>query len=144
MSSLFGSSLQIVNVGLQSFIDPVASTGARAVQVDWTPPAGGNRVAGWCLAQLLNHPAVESANEKAYAALLDAQPVLTGVGTARDELKLSGRMVLHAGPPIAWAEMCGPMRITTGPWARWPGSSARRCRCGSWRTRPAATAPSPT
>lgn len=143
MSSLFGSSLQIVNVGLQSFTDPVASSGGKAVQVDWTPPAGGNRVAGWCLAQLLNHPAVESANEKAYAALLDAQPVLTGVGTARDELQLSGRTILHAGPPIEWAEMCGPMRgavigaILFEGWAAEPESAQRLAQDGSIRLEPA-------
>jgi hypothetical protein len=142
MSTLFGSHLQVVNVGLQSFLDPVVASGGRAVQVDWTPPAGGNRAAGWCLAQLLSHPAVESANEKAYAALLDAQPVLTGVGTARDELKLRGRMILHAGPPIEWAEMCGPMRgavvgaILYEGWAA-DHESAQRLAQGAIRLEPA-------
>jgi hypothetical protein len=111
MGTLFGSSLQIINVGLQSFTDSIATAGGKAVQVDWTPPAGGNRAAGWCLAQLLNHPEVEAANEKAYAAFLNAQPVLVGVGTARDQLPgMSEQLVLHAGPPIAWRDMCGPMR----------------------------------
>jgi hypothetical protein len=111
MSTLFGSSLQIINVGLQSFTDSITSAGGKALQVDWTPPAGGNRAAGWCLAQLLNHPAVESANEKAYAAFLNAQPVLIGVGIACEQLPGMGeRMILHAGPPIPWQDMCGPMR----------------------------------
>jgi FdrA protein len=36
-----------VNVGLESFYDSLASQGARAVQVEWKPPAGGNeRLAG--------------------------------------------------------------------------------------------------
>jgi FdrA protein len=36
-----------VNVGLESFYDSLASQGARAVQVEWKPPAGGNeRMAG--------------------------------------------------------------------------------------------------
>ncbi|HEX7952979.1 MAG TPA: hypothetical protein VF523_07940, partial [Burkholderiales bacterium] len=102
MSTLFREGQSIINVGLQSFTDAIAQAGGKAVQLDWTPPAGGNRVAGWCLAQLLNRPEVERANETAYAAFLGAQPVLVGIGTARSELPGMGeRMILHAGPPIA-------------------------------------------
>jgi FdrA protein len=34
--------LAAVNVGLESFYDSLFSQGARAVQVEWKPPAGGN------------------------------------------------------------------------------------------------------
>ncbi len=111
MNSLFHEKRPLINVGLQSFADSIAAAGGQAAQLDWTPPAGGNRAAGWCLAQLLNHPALEAANEKAYAAFLAAQPVLAGVGAAREHLPGMGeRMLLHAGPPIAWKEMCAPMQ----------------------------------
>lgn len=111
MSTLFREDKRIINVGLQSFADSIVSAGGKSVQVDWTPPAGGNRAAGWSLAQLHNHPAVERANEKAYAAFLAAQPVLTGIGVASAQLPgMHGRMILHAGPPIAWPDMCGPMQ----------------------------------
>jgi hypothetical protein len=63
------------------------------------------------LARLVGDPQVEQANEKAYAAYLGAQPVLVGVGVARELLPdLQGRHIAHAGPPIAWEEMCGPMQ----------------------------------
>ena len=111
MSTLFREGQRIINVGLQSFADSIEAAGGKSAQVDWTPPAGGNRAAGWSLAQLLNHPQVESANEKAYAIFLAAQPVLAGIGVARTHLPGMGeRMILHAGPPIAWQEMCGPMQ----------------------------------
>ena len=111
MSTLFREGQRIINVGLQSFADSIEAAGGKSAQVDWTPPAGGNRAAGWSLAQLLNHPQVESANEKAYAIFLAAQPVLAGIGVARTHLPDMGeRMILHAGPPIAWSEMCGPMQ----------------------------------
>ena len=111
MNKLFQESQPLINVGLQSFADSIVAAGGKAVQLDWTPPAGGNRAAGWCLAQLLNHPSLEAANEKAYAAFLAAQPVLAGVGVAREHLPdMDDRMILHAGPPIAWTEMCGPMQ----------------------------------
>jgi len=39
--------LAAVNVGLESFYDSLLAQGARAVQVEWKPPAGGNeRLAG--------------------------------------------------------------------------------------------------
>jgi hypothetical protein len=42
---------------------------------------------------------------------LGAQPKLTGIGVAREALPGMGeRMILHAGPPIEWRRMCGPMR----------------------------------
>ncbi len=111
MSNLFHDGEAIVNVGLASFADSIGRAGGKAVQVDWSPPAGGDRAAGWNLAQLVNHPAVESANQSAYARYLSAQPVLTGVGMARAAVPgLGERMLLHAGPPIAWEEMCGPMQ----------------------------------
>src|SRR4051794_18457607 len=111
MSTLFDRGQGIVNVGLRSFADTIAQAGAEAVQVDWQPPAGGDRALGMQLASLINHPVVEAANRRAYAAYLEAQPVVTGVAQAAKVLPgVSGRLLLHAGPPIAFDQMCGPMR----------------------------------
>lgn len=111
MNKLFQEDRPLINIGLQSFADSIVAAGGKAVHLDWTPPAGGNRAAGWCLAQLLNHPSLEAANEKAYATFLAAQPILVGAGAAGEHLPGMGdRMILHAGPPIAWEEMCGPMQ----------------------------------
>lgn len=144
MSTLFREGNAIVNVGLQSFADSIVQAHGKAIQVDWTPPAGGNRVAGWCVAQLLNHPQVEGANERAYAAYLEAQPVLSGVGAARAHLPgMDDRTILHAGPPIAWQEMCGPMRgaivgaILFEGWAADPESAERMAGSAAIRLEPA-------
>jgi hypothetical protein len=111
LSKLFQEGQAIINVGLASFADSIVRAGGQAIQVDWTPPAGGDRAAGWSLAQLVNHPAVEDANKTAYTSYVSAQPVLAGIGIAREEVPgLKGRMILHAGPPIGWQEMCGPMQ----------------------------------
>jgi len=41
----------------------------------------------------------------------EADPVLVDVRKAADVIPRLGRhMILHAGPPIAWSEMCGPLR----------------------------------
>lgn len=41
-----------INVGLESFYDSIKDQGARAVQVDWRPPAGGNEQLMAVLAKL--------------------------------------------------------------------------------------------
>ena len=111
--TLFKDSLTVVNVGLQAFGDNVVAAGGQCVALDWQPPAQGDREGGWALARLLNHPAVELANAVALARFIDAQPVLIDIASARDVLPgMAGkrRLILHSGPPIEWASMCGPMR----------------------------------
>lgn len=103
----------VVSVGLDRFDAGVAGAGAPVVHVAWRPPAGGDPVAGRALAALVGVPAVEEANAVAFARYLGADPVLVGVGRAGDLVPALGageRRLLHAGPPIAWAEMCGPMQ----------------------------------
>ncbi|MEO8628044.1 MAG: DUF1116 domain-containing protein [Betaproteobacteria bacterium] len=111
MSKLFESGHAIINVGLLAFRDAIAQAGGSVVQVEWAPPAGGDRATGWDLARLTGHPAVERANALAYANYLAAQPMLIDVDLARNQIAvLRERVLLHAGPPIAWAETCGPMQ----------------------------------
>jgi len=67
--------------------------------------------AGWAVAELVRHPTVESANQIAYSNYLAAQPALVGIGVAGAQVPgLRERMILHAGPPISWNEMCGAMQ----------------------------------
>jgi hypothetical protein len=54
---------------------------------------------------------IEEANEQALARILEGEPKLLDIVPARELLPdLRERMVLHAGPPITWDKMCGPMR----------------------------------
>jgi len=111
MSRLFGEPLEVVNVGLASFADTIRATGTPVVDLDWRPPGEGDAADARTLAGLVNHPGVEAANETAFARYLAAQPVLEGVGVARETVPGMGeRTILHSGPPIAWANMCGPVR----------------------------------
>ena len=55
--------------------------------------------------------AIRSANSKALEILLQGDPVLIDVLPARDLIpELKEHTILHAGPPIEWDRMCGPMR----------------------------------
>ena len=113
MNTLFKDSLSVVNVGIKGFGADIVAAGGHCVALDWQPPAQGDRDAAWALAEIFNHPRVEKANADAFGRFAAAQPVLVGVAPARDVLPgMAGgrRLILHAGPPIAWPNMCGPMQ----------------------------------
>ena len=111
MSTLFSRPLSVLNVGVGSFADAINQSGGKATQLEWAPPANGDRATGAALARIVNHPKVEAANAKAAQRLLAAQPRLESIGIAREALpKMGRRTILHAGPPIKWPRMCGPMK----------------------------------
>ena len=54
---------------------------------------------------------IESANQEALRRMLAGDPVLVDVISAFEAIPdLREHMILHAGPPIEWDRMCGPMR----------------------------------
>jgi hypothetical protein len=111
INKLFEQDLQVINIGLSSFADAINQTGGKSLQLDWRPPAMGDKDTGVSLSKLVNQPEVEAANRIAFERFMSAQPVLTGVGQARDVIPNFGeRTLLHAGPPIEWSRMCGPMQ----------------------------------
>jgi len=112
MNQLFAEPLEVIGLGLSGFSETLAAVGCTVHHVDWTPPGRGDSEVGAVLARLMSDPRVDVANAKALAAYLDAQPVLIAVRQARDAIPglAEGRRLLHAGPPIAWADMCGPVQ----------------------------------
>lgn len=54
---------------------------------------------------------IEQANAEALHRILTSDPVLVDVVPAVEAIPaLQQRMILHAGPPVEWERMCGPMR----------------------------------
>ena len=107
-SSIVTRPLNVINLGVDSFADPLAFTQVPVENCAWQPPAEGDAELGWKLAELLNNPEIDTANEVALSRFMEANPVLIGVGTAGQTIPgFEGRMLLHAGPPIAWERMCG-------------------------------------
>jgi hypothetical protein len=54
---------------------------------------------------------IEQANAEALRRMLSGDPVLVDVVPAGAAIPgLAARHILHAGPPIGWERMCGPMR----------------------------------
>ena len=107
----------VINVGLDAFASDLAELGVDVVHVDWAPPAGGDPELASLLDQLDDVSAsglssrVETANREALQRILAADPVLIDVVPASECIAgLGPQMILHAGPPIDWQRMCGPMR----------------------------------
>ena len=54
---------------------------------------------------------IEQANRTAVERMTSARPMLTGLGLARDVVPgMRDNLLLHAGPPISWDRMSGPLR----------------------------------
>lgn len=54
---------------------------------------------------------IEDANKEALEIIQKAQPTLVGMGIAKDVVPgMHKKLVLHAGPPITWDKMSGPLR----------------------------------
>jgi hypothetical protein len=106
MRSLLGGPPRVVNIGLAGFARDLAANGVSVVQVDWRPPSKYAAL----LARRVD--AIEQANGEALARILAADPWLVGVHSAGELIAplAAERLVLHAGPPLEWSRMCGPLR----------------------------------
>ncbi len=115
-STLLRAAPRVVNVGLRAFATDLAARGIAVAHVDWRPPAAGREASGRVLAWLGRHEArIAKANAEGLRRMLAANPVLVDVqpaGKVMSELvkPVGKHVVLHAGPPIDWRRMCGPMQ----------------------------------
>ncbi|MEO6890746.1 MAG: DUF1116 domain-containing protein [Ktedonobacteraceae bacterium] len=97
----------VIHIGADLFADAIDAQGIAVTRVAWRPPAGDQHA----LMALLADPEVDRANEVAVERMLAAHPVIVDVQPAHEVIPaLRERRLLHAGPPIAWERMCGPMR----------------------------------
>jgi hypothetical protein len=54
---------------------------------------------------------IDAANQTAVERMMSARPILKAVATARDVIPgMQDNLLLHAGPPIEWPRMSGPLR----------------------------------
>jgi len=114
MSKLFDSELNVVNVGLAMFEEDIAAQGAKVRTLDWAPPGGGKPEVIAALDKLENQEIAEkiaAANAEAADRIMNAKPMLVGFGRAIDVVPgMTPTTILHAGPPITWERMSGPMK----------------------------------
>jgi Protein of unknown function (DUF1116) len=86
---------------------------------------------------------IDQANEEALRRILAGEPILVDVVPASQAIPdLADCMILHAGPPINWERMCGPMRgavmgvaVFEG-WAKDLDDAEAKAASGSFTFRP--------
>jgi len=105
--------MSVVNLGLSVLGEAVAAQGTAVVQVDWRPPAAGDAPAVRALTDLygLRSVDIDQANAEVLRRLDTGVPMLVDVRAAADVVPgLGDRTLLHPGPPIAWDDVCDPLR----------------------------------
>jgi hypothetical protein len=109
MKNLFEQELQVVNIGLTSFREALEDCHVKSVQIDWKPPISVSSSAAASIASSLEK--IKQANEIAVQKIMKGKPVLVGLDKAINVIPgMRKNLLLHAGPPIGWERMCGPMR----------------------------------
>lgn len=118
-SNLLERDVSVLSLGVPNLDQGVQQLRAQLVHVQWQPPGDGDPEMAWQLAQLMGDcedqdclgSRIDRANVEAVARVINAEPVWIDVALhAKDVWPHMQRMLLHAGPPIRWKEMCGPMR----------------------------------
>jgi len=111
---LLAGPLSVVHLGLDKIMDGAQAAGVSFVEVDFQPPAGGDPGRMQALRRLAEPSLaseIESANAEMLRRFFASSPHLMGVGVAKDVIPgMEDDLFLHAGPPISWDRMCGPLR----------------------------------
>ncbi len=133
--NLFGSELKVVNIGLESFRQGLKDSGVKSVQAQFKPPLSAEASLFARAAKRAGR--IAKANRKALNRILAARPALVGMGIALDVVPgMRKDLILHAGPPVSWDRMCGPMRggvmaaLMYEGMAKTPGEAAKLAASG--------------
>jgi hypothetical protein len=144
-STLLGPQVRVVNVGLDMFAASVREQDVPVGEVDWRPPAGGDRdLVRLLVADRETRERIAAANAETMARTFRARPVWVDVRRAGEVIPdLPPRTLLHSGPAIPFERMCGPHRraaawvATFEGWAADPTAAAAALADGSIRLEPA-------
>jgi Protein of unknown function (DUF1116) len=104
-TDLLRAPLGAVVAGPELFAAALVAQGIPVRRVDWRPAPEADALASlWC-------DTVDAANRVALDRLLAAHQILVDVRPAIEVVPgMTRETILHAGPPIGWDRMSGPMR----------------------------------
>jgi hypothetical protein len=109
MNDLFDRELKVINIGMKSFKETLDKQNVPAIQLDWRPPLLSDPAVFETIR--INKEKIQAANDEALQRILNGKALLIGMGKAIDVIPgMKANLFLHAGPPITWEKMCGPMR----------------------------------
>ena len=112
------STLHIAAIGVEAFDRAFEETGVSSIHLDWRPPAQGDTELVDILfgieTKLIDENGdslVEKANKEAYTRISKGQPVVKRLRPAHECIPgMTRKSIFHAGPPVKWEDMCGPMK----------------------------------
>jgi len=111
IKDLFTQELKVINIGTSKFKEDLDMQNIESVQVEWQPPAGGNIDLIKALDQFQNNDRISEANAEVIKRVKDAHPYLIDIDLAINVIPgMHAKKILHSGPPIKWANMCGPVQ----------------------------------
>jgi len=106
-NSLFDQPLKVINIGLEHFREALIGQGIETVGLAWQPPLEGYVD----IVKTQEGISIDDINQMAVEKVRRSRPLLVGMGIARDVVpQMHSKMLLHAGPPVSWDQMCGPMK----------------------------------
>lgn len=111
IKDLWNKPLKVVNLGNEGFADELKSVNVETIHLNWKPVAKGQVELIKALDKLSSRPDIDEANAEALRRVNSSQPVLIDIQKAVDIIPgMTDDTILHAGPPITWDRMSGPMK----------------------------------
>ncbi len=111
-NTLLNQAPAVLNIGLEGFNASITASGGSLANVHWRPPGNADPLLAWQLARLMGDARIEAANAQATQRIINARPLWEDIALRADAVwpQMKGaRLLLHAGPPVAFDDMCGPM-----------------------------------
>lgn len=111
ISDLWKQTIKAVNLGNEGFANELKSINVETIHLQWKPIARGQQELIKALDILTNRNDIDKANLDALKRINSSQTSLIGIEKAVDIIpEMDKDTILHAGPPINWERMSGPMR----------------------------------
>jgi len=102
----------VLNIGIDGFNESISQHGGQVAHLPWRPPGNADPLLAWNLARLMDDARITAANAEACKRIIQSRPMWEDIAMRADGVwpEMKGtRLLLHAGPPVAWEAMCGPM-----------------------------------
>ncbi len=138
-NTLLTQNPSVLNIGIDGFNASITAGGGRLTPLQWRPPGNADAKLAWDLARLMGDSRIAQANAQATQRIIGARPMWEDIALRADgvwpEMK-DTRLLLHAGPPVAWGDMCGPMHgamigaVLYEGWADTPEQAQRMLAAG--------------
>jgi hypothetical protein len=111
VKDLWKQTIKAVNLGNEGFANELKSINVDTIHLKWRPVARGDKELIKALDTLAENKKIEEANMEALKIINSSQAWLVDLQNAIDVIPgIDKDTILHAGPPITWDRMSGPMR----------------------------------